>query len=1491
MAGCEYKFNGKNFSNELELDRYLKENYNTIQAQYSSNDIVYDEGTRVQVEVLNKLSLASYKGISSTYEYNTETEEYVVKGANKLGLSAALTQMTKIGSNDPIVPTVQEDNFIRHYSEQLVEQASKNGETLNKVEAVEKAKQILKEGKIKAEIGTKVHKVAEEYFKNPDSFNEDDLAISTGLDISVIRYLKNGFNTVKNNITGVGENYRDYKFITEYSIASEDGDEMNIVGRLDLIAVSPEGEIEIFDFKVSDKPYGAWSSAKRINIDYQLVGYRALLANKGFKQAANASLNIIPITIKDIDFENATFQHVDMGSIINRTLEGDRRQLDFVNGNYTRNINRYIKDNIPEIIQNTDFSDDINKNISLAFGKLSEVTPSQFIKSKHYIKKDDIGTYFYDRTVTDDNGKNPKVYITKENREDKVTEYLAKLHEYNTSTFFDDVFKEIRRIQGMPKESRENTSLFENSRYKSIIKGRLIRTFEPYLFNEDWEIMEYPELYQMGIYAFKNKHTKIVNIITLTNLHLDSKLDLPNDRTSLFGKFDTDSVFDRNLGGLLLKGNNGNALLMITMLALNASDGIFNNYRIGNIQIMNHATGNSITRDDEILTKNFNVLCDRLNIENNFKKGIKFADRLEVIYNLFTTFTSTVPAATRNFAERASAIFADAPDSLTKEMKIEMLENILNLMLQDSKFASIINDPNRSFENPVIRVYTQVQEALLHYKDIHDNTDEDLITVDLNFKDLKRNLGVTGSYFDNPSNIENATFRKMVEITQGAFDKTRFKFMEFKQDQLKRVLKLYEDKGMSKVKRYTFQDARHAYDNMWVRDSNGKITKDFQVKNPYTDNTLTSAEKEFLKAFLWNINRHKVGLDGTMTEEQGVQNPEVQRLMATGEYFRVPLMKGQTLSRMTNQKFKIWANQVWDEQLNQLDMTEEEELAYKATHKDLSSYKEMYNRFDISESKREELLDEYDTGYFETNLELVEACFQHAIIRKFEFDKILPIIEAVRNVIGLRAYNLNVELPELNKAIDEYVRLVIFSESPYKDKNTLIKVANTLAHVTRFNFLGFNYKSLIREPLQGFFMMSTRALTRAMGENSAKLSDVMWAYKYVFSTLPSTGGDNFEMIELLNMMYRMANMEPNALAVLTCSDQKGKNWLVNKGAYAATSMPDFLNRMVFLIAQMKHDGCIDAHYMRDGKLVYDWTKDKRFKEFAKGPTNSKHPKYNEQKALYIRAWTEFNQQGYNLKFGDPLPMAYTQKESSSIKDCSDSLFGHFDSNDKMRLNNFSYGRIAFQFRTFFSATRERWYGKGHIDPNKGELRHKVNENGELLYNKIIEHEDGSVELIETTEKTDLPVMEFTGRFVEGMVQSTLYYAGYILKKYVKGESDFTLDYLKERKANTKQALLEIFLHMLISMLVAYMISSAAEDDKELPKDINQLVRATDEMTPLAMFKAFDGVPVIDMINNISSDAARVAKGNMSLGKMVHDNVALIRTIATLTPESLSNDEE
>ena len=41
---------------------------------------------------------------------------------------------------------------------------------------------------------------------------------------------------------------------------------------------------------------------------------------------------------------------------------------------------------------------------------------------------------------------------------------------------------------------------------------------------------------------------------------------------------------------------------------------------------------------------------------------------------------------------------------------------------------------------------------------------------------------------------------------------------------------------------------------------------------------------------------------------------------------------------------------------------------------------------------------------------------------------------------------------------------------------------------------------------------------------------------------------------------------------------------------------------------MRGDGCFEAHSIVDGKLVYDWTKDKRFDIFAKYKgQNSKVP--------------------------------------------------------------------------------------------------------------------------------------------------------------------------------------------------------------------------------------------------------------------------------------------
>jgi hypothetical protein len=43
--------------------------------------------------------------------------------------------------------------------------------------------------------------------------------------------------------------------------------------------------------------------------------------------------------------------------------------------------------------------------------------------------------------------------------------------------------------------------------------------------------------------------------------------------------------------------------------------------------------------------------------------------------------------------------------------------------------------------------------------------------------------------------------------------------------------------------------------------------------------------------------------------------------------------------------------------------------------------------------------------------------------------------------------------------------------------------------------------------------------------------------------------------------------------------------------------------MTLFGAQMRGDGCFDAHYIENGRLKYDWTKDKRFSIFAANYNN------------------------------------------------------------------------------------------------------------------------------------------------------------------------------------------------------------------------------------------------------------------------------------------------
>ena len=54
-----------------------------------------------------------------------------------------------------------------------------------------------------------------------------------------------------------------------------------MLGIIDLIVVTPEGKVAIFDYKCSTKDYSEFNAAKKRTYDYQLAIYRKMLQQMG----------------------------------------------------------------------------------------------------------------------------------------------------------------------------------------------------------------------------------------------------------------------------------------------------------------------------------------------------------------------------------------------------------------------------------------------------------------------------------------------------------------------------------------------------------------------------------------------------------------------------------------------------------------------------------------------------------------------------------------------------------------------------------------------------------------------------------------------------------------------------------------------------------------------------------------------------------------------------------------------------------------------------------------------------------------------------------------------------------------------------------------------------------------------------------------------------------------------------------------------------------
>lgn len=1480
---CKYilSINGKKVTEvntEKELEKYIKEHYDVLASYNQFNDIVFDETNSLQSNMKSKI-LSLNTVVTPSTVFNELTQEYEIKTPKKLAITKAISNWrTPDGSR--VVPEFIESEYIKNETKNLMEK-----EGLSESEANEQVQNNIKNFEHIAKIGDKVHKVAEMFFS--ENVNSDDIYSVVNLPRETIDNLIRSFESLKDTISGS----KHVEFLPEVTVETTDDNSDPLIGRIDLLTVDDRGHVDLYDFKVSTKPIEGWSSAKKINVDYQLAAYRALLANKGIP-VSNMGLNIVPIVIPSPNYENETFDSFQIGNVENR-LVVNFDNLKFPRGHYSNIVSQHISSSVPRVNIDSDFTYNVGNLSEIAFGKISALTEEQF--KRKYVKKEGNKWSFKDYIHGRENKEFPEIVAYSEAElNDKIKAYLAEKEDYDQEGYFVNIWKQFSQL----KRSGKNLSSRDPFNFKdSNVHAYLSTVFSSFIDNSAYEMMEdLPELTQLGIYAFVDTGTNIVNFVTMSDVDNKHELDLQYKYNSILANV-ASSASTKNLKGVMT-ATAGNAKLLQTLLAINALSDQFANYQIGNIQVVNHKLGQSDYADLTQLRNNFKYLTDRLDIENNFEKGnLQFADPLEAIK---TSILGILNKDRTEISKKASDQIYDLYsgvdlNNMTGEHKIKMLRQLQEIIKSNNPNVNFNEEAN--YGNEAWIVHRKLSQLILHYNNIYFNLDHDIHDIGVNLNNMKETLLINGYLLDNPELVKNPVMKAIVDTTELGLQKIRVEYDKYKEESLQRVLNLYKTKGYTQAGRWTFQNATNAFDNMFIRDSNGKISSEFKVKNPYDpDSTLTDAERKWLKAFLWTINKTRTGItDPNISESEAVKTPEVQRLMESGHYFDIPLLRGTAFSQLKNKSYTKWLKDKWNEAADMRRILGSQEQDIK---NQVGDYTHMYNFLNINEARRAELLSEQDTGYWETNLELLEDVFAHASIRKKIFDDLLPFIHDMKNAVNLYAYDGKIPIDDLRKQIDLYIRTVIFNEPGPQGAERLktLKMVNTFAAVTRSMMLGLNPNSLFREPIQGFYMLASRAANRVMGDNSFTVNDLRKAYSRFMRDGGGPFGDNWSMLEHLNHTYGMTQMDVNGLPYMLYSDRKGVRGLARRLPYWATTAPDFLNRMVFLTAQMYHDGAMDAHSIVNGKLVYDWKKDKRYSEFAKG--NKSHPEYNNQKAAYYAHLQQFNKEGYNLKYNESnpeaLPMAYTVAEKRNIKSSSDSLFGYMDHENAMAVRHTLMGKLFSQFQMYFSSTRERWLLGGTNQTPKGEWRQKTNENGELLYLKeVIDPETGDVTLEETTEVTPIKAEEWTGRFVEGMVNSMVWLFKYAAKNGFRKNEDYEgFENLTYRLRNARQFMTDIAWQALMLMLLRLIIGSIIEKEGDIDKGTKTVLtqmfsRSTDELNPGAAIAPilFMKSATVEGIQQTYDSLSKLVEGESSFGKEMTRNIAALRTLDNLLPSN------
>lgn len=1404
---CKYYYKGHLFQNEYQLDDFLLEK---APFEPTLGDLVFSM-TTPQLNISQQLSSIAkeahtlhkkYKELLNSDKaiYNADGE-VAVEDPPYIGVNKFLSGL-KNEEGELLFPEFREEEYwsrrfsnwkIGSFTEDEIKEFGLDENNLPKITDQEQHRQlreqITNKWKIQAKTGTAIHSILQLCFQKQKgiyNFTLDTQKIMDLVDSNISEENKKYLNqdTIQQAIEYARKLQSDleYKFgenlafypefmITQDTNVISKGRPTTLMGIIDLLIVDSTGKVHILDYKTSIHDYRDFTNAKKNAYSYQLATYQRMLQKHGLNTYEGETL-VAPIQINN--FRRDGDQYI---------YDGILAPESFTSINTSLNTDK-MWDNIDEFMpapfklsitteQATQTTSDMMSKWFPSYSSVRKVTREDVIdKLKKYkaLEPDENGKYTWRKY-----GKGEPITATSEAEfVDKVTKYEQSLPAYR--------LRATGQVKSAIREAMKNG--IQNTKFPSPVITQtdgsvtwLQDTLSPYC-NGAWEILDSELLESFGIIALKTKdgfNPKQIDFVRVSTNNLTnsyrkrlSKDNPLRDRRGLTGTYEADVVQRSKSGSLMVEAVNGNIELMETLLLINQMSGI-EGYTIGNVQVVNPIYANGIQLTNEELLYCWKELnkYDSVNNDKLSNGTIKFATKYEQVMQIFNHLVEE--GKEHDWKDgyqvigqlRECTSILDENVDASSEEKIKALKKLLNKLNVAATPNNGSNPLNKVYSTQAdlnrreIQLYNSILFAIAQLKQVNFRqqlSDHDKFIENL---DIWKN-GVSGTYIDNPGNMNSETLNLVTNLVTEAYQNVRDEIQREKVTISKLVNDLKKQKGFGIIQENTIGNQASLYSDMFEPSSNG----DFLFKNP---NRLQGAERAFLEYALYRINKNRFP---KLTDEQLQEMRDSNDI----EYYRVPLARGSQdsvasttgmLSALRS-KLRQWypqhAFKVAREKLEGVFNADAEIEDQQATQVMFS----MTNMFDKGESNSTRLdkIQELGIENFEHNLEtlLYKHLFAYSV--KDNIDGVFPMIKAAMIHISTQGALQNHKFESDIHYLNNYIRNKIFNQSIVDPK--LQGVASKLGLIkeaaSKFT-LAFSPVQAIYQPLQGLWTDISLMIRKPDGKDSFTFNHFTKALKLVYSDL-SQYSDKPTICSALNELYGINDMDMNTYIDRISQAKKGI-WNFDNFMFKFASRPDFYNRMTIFTSQMMGDGCLDAHKINEnGELVYDWRLDKRFSKFAANPNlKTSDPEYNKQKSLYYTIAKQFviehakNRDGSNFELNmekpQPLPRAYTNRQAESMKSLGDDIYGYYSHEKKSLIMSTTLGSMWLQFKTYWSGKKNQYLQSGGV-----RLRgswEQVEENGQKYYYQVDSEGNIREDLPPTTEETIAPVMQWKGQWQEGII--------------------------------------------------------------------------------------------------------------------------------------------